>query len=244
MNVISQQKTLRHLSIEGCLLFDANDLIISNLTNLESLNVSWIVLQDHDKDRILRSVIIHLQHLKSLGIGLSLPAGYNTLLSLTNFENLEVLDVAGIFDIDDYIMSKFKNFKKFTCYAIRAITDDIIKSFIGNNPNIEYLDVMHTSVTSATLRFLYDLTKARKPHAVLYLVINPELLKETQDYLQLNGDNPYLIIDTSLFRKPIIQPEYKHPHFRKRSKSMLVFKSKEENNIDFFELQDQSSIID
>lgn len=72
---------------------------------------------------------------------------------------------------------RHSNLTKFHCAYQPELTDATIKIFIKKNRNLKFLNISETSITSETIHFLYNWTKAREHcAAVLRLIVDSKII--------------------------------------------------------------------
>lgn len=143
--------------------------ILSNLTNLQKLNLSYIHVQDLSfmsrlvlmKDLALRQTwvdnmgavhLMNLTNLESLDLNHSKIVQYN-MQFLANLKNLTYLDLTGVAVSD---LSLFSNFKKIKYLNLSqtSITDDAILSILPNFTSLTNLNLQNTALTKNCIKGL------------------------------------------------------------------------------------------
>lgn len=160
VNTILYLNNLKHLFMHGIQITDDNFLI--NLAN-------------NFKKLILLRV--------NCGSDIS-DIGITPLTEIKTLKSLAII-TRGNKKITDVPVSEFKNLKKFRCFGNINVSDFAIVKIIKNSPNLVYLDVRFTSVTSEIIREAVALIRSRKDDTVLTIRarrnnFNDELLQRPE----------------------------------------------------------------
>lgn len=159
IKVISEKTTLIHLKLERS-IYQQQQLILTNLLNLEYLNLSHIqYLSKYSMDSITKS-LFNLKYLNINFCSYTIPLEY--LQQLHNLKNLEEINLRGNNNVDDSILQQFTNLKSLNCADCDHVSDFGVMSVIENSPNLVFLDIYETSITVETLTFAYKITNDRQ----------------------------------------------------------------------------------
>ncbi|KAF7994826.1 hypothetical protein HCN44_004298 [Aphidius gifuensis] len=167
MQVISSKTTLIHLKLERS-KYQQQQLILTNLLNLEYLNLSHIQYLNRDSMDSISKNLFNLRYLNINFCSYTIPLEH--LQQLHNLKNLEEINLRGNNNVDDSILRQFTNLKSLNCADCDNVTDFGVMSVIENSPNLEYLDIFETAITVATLTFAYKITNARQTHKLNIII--------------------------------------------------------------------------
>lgn len=190
IKVISQKETLTHLSLAFCKLNRDHICLLSDLVNLQHLDMRGV---DGVFDTFLRSLAWQSKALKYLDISLCTSVtdcGLNELATLESLEELLVNDMRR--NVTDYPFEQFRQLKTLDCRNCKYIADTGIIALIRNSDFLERLNVTRTSITSETLVAASLATRMRKNFIILHLVVDSWVI---EDFDAGENVSSYLVIE-------------------------------------------------
>lgn len=174
-----------YLSNEAFLSDVYNVNVILYLNNLECLNLNGIEITDNN---FLIYLAKNCKKLTEFKFYYGLDVSDIRIMPLTKMDNLKTLGITTICEnknITSISLSEFKNIKQFECIRNNNLSDFAIIKIIKNSPNLDFLNVRCTSVTSKIIREAVALVRSRRGDTVLKSRasrnnFNEELLKRPE----------------------------------------------------------------
>ncbi|XP_044019431.1 SCF E3 ubiquitin ligase complex F-box protein GRR1-like [Aphidius gifuensis] len=146
------------------------------LQYLEQLSLPWTTINELDEKSII-AIVDTCKNLMKLNLNFCRNITETTLIALTNSESLKKLKVAYIDNVTDNFISKLKGLKYLDFRGCKNITDAGVIQLINNCPDLEYLNIYNTHVTTDTIIGASEATKNRSNNIILYLCVEKILKK-------------------------------------------------------------------
>lgn len=132
----------------------------------------------------------NLRHLDISEIEFISQRGIEQIGNLNNLEEIMMNDLVNV-EIDDNVISKFKNLTIFECRTSRVSDNGIIK-IIKNSPNLERLVIPKTKITLKSVRCAYRVSKRRQK--LLEFHVNSHVLHKSHKVYYEKQCNNFLNI--------------------------------------------------
>ncbi|XP_044001951.1 dynein regulatory complex subunit 6-like [Aphidius gifuensis] len=173
--ILNNCKKIKRLVIFGGDRVEAsiyNDL--SKLQYIENLNLSFC---DKVGDSAIIAIAKNCKLLKSLNIAVCPSITSTAFIALTSLKNLKELDVAVNDNVEDNFIVKLRGIKSLSCSDCGELTDAGVIQFIKNNPDLEFLDIWDTQITTDTIIAAEEVSKNRTNDTFLSIRTNDPDLK-------------------------------------------------------------------
>ncbi|KAF7992948.1 hypothetical protein HCN44_005729 [Aphidius gifuensis] len=171
MNAMTQSQNLTHLDLKGSTLLGKKTWL-KNLTNLKIINLTFI--QNID-DNFMISLQNNCKKLTKIDLSYCRYISNFGLSQLGHLENLEKILLNGVDKVDNSIITKLQNLKSLECIYCQNVTDKSIIKILNNSPNLEYLNIFKTGITSETLNCLSDVMKKRGNNINLNIFVDENI---------------------------------------------------------------------
>ncbi|KAF7994431.1 hypothetical protein HCN44_003903 [Aphidius gifuensis] len=194
----------------------AMECIVKNFCNLKKLEINWSQyvlkygLQDIGQlmhlcelelnhvlnlnDSILEYILLSCDKLKFLNISGCKLVTDEGLKQLFLLPHLTKLNVSEISNLTDDCFENITELKYLKCFGCCGITDVGIQKLLKNCPDLEFLDVDATGVTSKICIFAAQLTRLRQNNITLVIVTSSliiENFKESEFYKTDNNEEEF-----------------------------------------------------
>lgn len=162
---------------------------LSNLKYLEDLDIRET---SNINDDVIIGIANNCKKIMQLSIQSCTTVSTLAYNELSKLENLELFGMADIENVNDDMFKNMHKLNTLKCTWCPNVTDVGIMRIIKNAPNLEYLTVCRTGVTTKTLVYAADETKKRTNKIVLKVTVNRHVL---QNYLDLKHDSgPFILM--------------------------------------------------
>ncbi|KAH0554243.1 uncharacterized protein LOC123262624 [Cotesia glomerata] len=173
LKLIAEKPHLTHLSLANCSIKKINKLTISS--SLQHLNLTKVLEVSNTLLTSLASKCKELKYLNINSCSLVSAAGISALISLPS---LEVLMLDDIYGVSDSTLSRFVTLHELHCQNCEKVRDPGIIALIETAPNLRFLNIFNTGVTSDVLDTADAVTKIRTNNLKLHLIVSSLILDE------------------------------------------------------------------
>ncbi|KAF7992150.1 hypothetical protein HCN44_001475 [Aphidius gifuensis] len=170
-----------------------NDLERMDLQNIELLDIR---MMKNLNDNVIINIANTGDNLKHFFMDSCINVSRFALNELFKLENLVTLDLVYVPNVGDEIFSNMCQLKVLRCIWCLDVTDHGIMRVIENSPELEFLVVCRTGITTETIKYAADKTRARKNNICLQIITDPKVYVDYQNLRYDSGSK--LTVDYSV----------------------------------------------